>query len=227
MRKNIKNKKGFLLIEILVAVFIFTIVMLVSLASVIALLDANRKNQAIKSVVNNLNLMVNSMVKSIFVGDKYFCGVNDSGSGNGSGNGSSYNYTGGSIASDCDTIPKNALTFRFTKDAVNPPEGLDVYRFKYVETNPVNQTGSIFRSIDSTTNYIAITAPEVKITYFRVYVYGTAPLFLNTANQRDVEQPRVTIIIRGYAGEKSTIRSQFNIQTTISQRDQDKSYQQL
>jgi prepilin-type N-terminal cleavage/methylation domain-containing protein len=59
---------------------------------------------------------------------------------------------------------------------------------------------------------IAITAEEIYITSMKFYVVGSA------AN--DGKQPKVVITIQGYAGVEGT-RSEFNIETTVSQRSID------
>lgn len=55
--------------------------------------------------------------------------------------------------------------------------------------------------------FTTITAPEVHIDYINFYpsVSGT-------------ENPRVLIVVGGYAGEKERIKTKFNLQTTVSQR---------
>lgn len=55
----------------------------------------------------------------------------------------------------------------------------------------------------------AITAEEIHITSMKFYATGTAT--------GDGKQPKVVLTIRGYAGVGTT-RSEFNIQTTVSQR---------
>lgn len=54
-----------------------------------------------------------------------------------------------------------------------------------------------------------VTAEEIKIESLRFYVIGAAA--------SDGGQPKVVISIRGYAGQGES-RSDFNIQTTVSQR---------
>lgn len=62
------------------------------------------------------------------------------------------------------------------------------------------------------TNRALITAPEIHITNLRFYVSGTS--------LSDTLQPKVVITIQGYAGNDAT-RSDFNIETTVSQRSID------
>ena len=67
-------KKGFTLIELMTAVSIFAIVLTISMGSIIGIFDANRKSRALKSVMSNLNLAVESMSKEMRFGKNYHCG---------------------------------------------------------------------------------------------------------------------------------------------------------
>lgn len=68
----------------------------------------------------------------------------------------------------------------------------------------------IQKTTDYGNTYIGLTAPEIIIQDLRFYVFGA----LNS----DTSQPRVFMIVRGYAGKKPTNQSRFIIQTSISQR---------
>ncbi len=229
-KKN-SNRSGFLLVEMLVAVFLFTIVMLVSLTAVLALVDANKKNQNIKSVVNNLTLVVNGIVKNIAVSTKYYCGAV-----------SQNTYLAGDYTpddSDCTAFvdsggniqdpAQSEIAFTFNEDTNNDGE-LDVFRYKFVTTEQgvdedggAIDVGRIYRSVDSDApeDFLPVTAPEVKITSVRFYVYDTEPLNFITGTPSDTKQPRVVMIVVGYAGQKDSTRSRFHVQTTISQRTLD------
>ncbi|MBI2087079.1 MAG: type II secretion system protein [Candidatus Zambryskibacteria bacterium] len=67
-------KKGFTLIELMVAVSAFIIVMTISMGSIVGVFDANRKSKSLKTVLNNLNLAVESMSKEMRFGKNYHCG---------------------------------------------------------------------------------------------------------------------------------------------------------
>lgn len=73
MRKKITNKKGFTLVEVIVAVGIFSIVMTIALGAIISIVGANKKAQALHNVINNLNLAVESMVRDMRMGYDYEC----------------------------------------------------------------------------------------------------------------------------------------------------------
>ncbi len=75
MFKYLQQKRGFTLVEMIVAVFIFSIVMLIAVGALVSIIEANRKAQGVKSVMNNLNFSLDSMTRAIRVGGTYDCGV--------------------------------------------------------------------------------------------------------------------------------------------------------
>ncbi|MEX0917160.1 MAG: type II secretion system protein [Candidatus Paceibacterota bacterium] len=69
-----QSERGFTLIEIIVAVGVFSIVVLVAIGSLLSLVDTNKKAQALKSVMNNLNFALENMSRNIRTGTEYDCG---------------------------------------------------------------------------------------------------------------------------------------------------------
>lgn len=67
-------KKGFTLIELMTALSVFIIVMTISMGSIVGVFDANRKSKSLKTVLNNLNLAVESISKEMRFGKNYHCG---------------------------------------------------------------------------------------------------------------------------------------------------------
>ena len=66
---------GFTLVEMLVAVGLFVLIVSFSLGALLSIFDANRKAQSSKTVVDNLNLTIENMVRTIHFGSNYYCGV--------------------------------------------------------------------------------------------------------------------------------------------------------
>lgn len=182
------NKKsdegGFTLIEIMVSVSIFAIVMTISAGSLFSILDANAKSQAQKSVINNLNLALESMSRSIRVGSSYHCG------------------NSGSI-----TLPANCsggdTFFAFEASGGDSESGSDQVIYRLGGT-------AIERSTDGGASFTAITSPQVVIDRLVFYVTGSS--------NSDSLQPKVLITVSGHAGIKERIRTEFNIQNTVTQR---------
>lgn len=67
------TKKGFTLIEALVSLGLFSIVVVAASGVILSVISSNKKNQAISSVVNNLNYSIESMVRDIKTGYGYQC----------------------------------------------------------------------------------------------------------------------------------------------------------
>lgn len=111
-----------------------------------------------------------------------------------------YNCEGGSSASSC---PAGSSIFAF--DSVGGAR--IIYRW-----NNVNK--SIEESEDGGLTYYPITGSDLKIEKLTFHVFG--------AENLDLNQPRVTMVIKAFAGEeKIKTRSEFNIQTTVTQRELD------
>lgn len=68
-------KRGFTLIELMTAISIFIVIMVISMGSIIGVFDANRKSRSLKTVLNNLNLAVESMSREMRFGQNYHCGA--------------------------------------------------------------------------------------------------------------------------------------------------------
>ncbi len=204
MFKQIKKttNMAFTLVEVLVATALFAIVMVVSIGALLSLIDANKKAQAMQSVMNNLNIAIDGMARAIRMGSDYHCGIGNL-----------------STPTDCVATAGDQIAFEAFGGDRNDPNDQWVY---WVAEDPnFNNIHRIFRSKHSKQTPIAITAPEVDITSFEVYVTGT--------NRTDTLQPLVVLSIKGVAGSKITssfspfgvrkrIETKFEIQTSASQR---------
>ncbi len=144
-----KIKRGFSLIEMMVAVALFSIVMIVSSTALLALVDASRKAQALQSVMNNLNTALDGMVRAMRMGATFHCG----------------NIGDRTTPRDCvagDTL----IAFEpFGGDA---DVAGDQWIYWYDST-----AKRLYKSEDGGTNGYALTAPEIQIDDMKVYVVGT------------------------------------------------------
>jgi prepilin-type N-terminal cleavage/methylation domain-containing protein len=182
------QKKGFTLVELLVATGVFVAIMTVSLGSVVSILDAGRKARSLKSVMTNLNFTVEAMSREIKFGTNYYCGVSTVFPP------TPQNCTGQNMA------PQPSISFVSSED-VN-------IVYQLVGTQ-------IQKSIDGGVTFLGVTAPEVVIQDLKFFVFNSSP---QTQAPADNAQPRVIILIRGYAGNRPSSQSNFILQTTVSQR---------
>lgn len=178
------TKKGFTLIEIMVSASVFGVIMLMVSSAIFTVFDANRKSQSLRAVMDNMNLSLEAMTRTIRFGRDYHCDIT----------------VLPDLPRDCASGASSIAVTDFSGNRV-------VY--KRVGTR-------IARTVNGGPD-IFVTGPDVNISTTTFRVLGSAPY----ANGSDLLQPKVIIMIDGYAGTKPTARSNFVIQTTVSQRQFD------
>jgi prepilin-type N-terminal cleavage/methylation domain-containing protein len=68
------SQQGFTLIELMTSLAIFTIIVTISLGSILGIFAANRKSRALRAIMGNLNLAVETMSREMRYGSNYHCG---------------------------------------------------------------------------------------------------------------------------------------------------------
>lgn len=199
--KRSLNTKAFTLIEVVVAVGLFSIVMMVALAIILSVVDNNKKVHSVNVVVDNLNFAIDSMVRDIKTGKNYNC-------------------SGGALSIITDSVP--VCTGATTKAITLISTLYDkekIVQYKYVEN--ADNTGKIVKlsCIAKTDGNIKdcngqydtsdLTSPEINITGVTFIVNPGTPSRV---------QPSVFLLIKGTSSINPTEASDFRIQTLISQR---------
>ena len=146
-----RGEKGFSLVEMVVAVALFAVIMLVAVGALLSLVDANRKACTLESVMNNLNISLDSMVRSMRMGSHYNCGATL--------------IPDPSTGADCE-VGDDLFSFAPYGSDESQQNERTVYFF---------QDGRLYRSQDGGSNSIPITAPEIEIDEVSFYVIGTRP----------------------------------------------------
>ncbi len=188
--KTLKKNKGFTLVEMLVATGVFMSVMVVSVSALITVIDVNKRNQSIKTVVDNVSFALDEMSRNMRTGSGYRC------------------Y-------QPETNPCQTVVFQPYGYAGNAEKPDNYLYYKY-EENPVSGEGNIeqcdtkINSSCPASGWQSITAPTdvVNIKSMNFWVMGTGEVS---------KQPRVLIALSGAAITK-TGTSSFELQTTVSQR---------
>lgn len=195
MKKNrLHNQRGFSLIEMLVSVALFAIVVTTSVGTLLVLVDANAKSQSIQTAINNLSFAVDVITRQLRTGTDFYCANNQPSVTSGSAlrSGTSDCANGGS-----------AIAFTDTRTG---------QRIGYSLAHPNGTT--IQRRIDGVSGgaWLDMTGSNITITNLDFVVTGTGD---------DDEQPTVTIFIEASVGDVSGLGSQFQIQTSVTQRKLD------
>ncbi|MBI5138478.1 MAG: prepilin-type N-terminal cleavage/methylation domain-containing protein [Candidatus Vogelbacteria bacterium] len=222
---------GFSLIEMMVSTAIFSVVSIVAIGAIFTINDANRKAQAIRAVVDNLNVSLESMSRKISMGSNFFCGgtINTI-----SGNFSQTQCSSPDVSEGSFSLAL-VTTERLTGDPTARQGGAAVvYELKGGDNCDPKSSGCVLSSecnspsnsnniscrgkiVSSTRTSITppaygqvlMTPPEVNIKDLRFFLRGDGP----------GDQPRVIVAISGEIDlVKENLRTPFSLQTTISQR---------
>jgi type II secretory pathway pseudopilin PulG len=195
-RTDEKLRGGYTIIELVVAVGLFVIVALISSSAFLGVVASNRKTLAMRTVMDNLKSAIESMSRDMKTGSMYHCG------------------SGGAIDTTNDCSSGSAfLALEGQNGDSNTSADQIVYQLGSTDPN-CPSSEQICKSIDGGASFFAMTAPppELHVTGLAFRVFGSS----NT----DTKQPRIVIVILGYAGANKT-ESIFDIETTLSQRNPD------
>ena len=107
---RLNKQKGFTLLEMIVAIGIFTIVMLIGVTALITTVQAHRKSAALQTVLQGLEFSLDSIARGVRTGTIYHCGDD-----------SLSNYD---VRRDCDLSAAES-TFAFEKDGGDIGDGSD------------------------------------------------------------------------------------------------------
>jgi prepilin-type N-terminal cleavage/methylation domain-containing protein len=193
-----KRINAFTLIEMMVAVSLFAIVMMVGVGALLSLVEANKRAQALNSVINNINIAVESMARSIRVGTNYHCETDAD---------SVPPPETLAATSDCELGNGVLLAFESADGDPTDPDDQVVYRYVVVGDSEKR----IERSLEGGANgtWVALTAPEVVIEEFELFVAGTTV--------GDGNQPRVLMSIKASAVVPGGT-TEFTVQSSVVQR---------
>lgn len=187
------ESRGFTLVEMIVAVALFSVVMLVSVGALLSLVGASRKVQSLQSVMDNLNITLDGMVRAVRMGSNFHCG--------------STNFQ---VTQDCGSTsddPANHHVFAFEPFGNTSADQPWIYSYNA-------STKRLYKSENGAVP-VPITAPEVSIDNLQFYVVGSKRGC--AATPCDTVQPKLVVIVTGTAGTDKA-RTTFHIQVTAVQR---------
>jgi prepilin-type N-terminal cleavage/methylation domain-containing protein len=201
-----KDQGGFTLIEIIVALMIFSIVAVVSLAALLKIIDANNKSQTIQDAVINMSFSLEAMSREMRSGSMYYCvslpsgsdvsvtslpsqsisAACTSGQGSSSGNGIGFAFLSTRTAATCRLINSYEIV---------PDTGV-TWTIKKAEQTACG--GSLAFDPIIATSSVTISGYYLQMT--------------------NSQYPRALIQMSGYSGVRETAKTYFTVQTVSSPR---------
>jgi prepilin-type N-terminal cleavage/methylation domain-containing protein len=186
-----RETRGFTLIELMVAVSIFSIVLMMALGTVLTIMDANRKARTLTEVMNNLNFSLETMTRSLKTGVEP--GVTSD------ANGAILSVVAIILEEDVegDRFRREVIEYQ-CRDCEDDARG-------YIAQRSCAAAEGVYAC--SGGSWIPITSDQVDITNMTFSVYGG-----------EDNQPRTQLSIEGDVRINDKISSSFSLQTTVSQR---------
>lgn len=213
--KTFTSQSGFTLVEMIVAMAVFSIVMTITVGALLMIIVTNQQLQSERTVMTNLSFALDSMTREIRSGTRYYCG--DANNRSVSVGGYRIFKDGENITSMSDDAKdchngsnqnRNISGIAFLEGGqsiTNAPDTRIVYFFDKNDHKLYRRiSGGVAQSIVSSGIYIEKA---------EFYVTGSEPQTTN-----DNTQPTVTIYIMAREAS-STIP--YELQTTITQRTLD------
>ncbi len=185
---HLKPTSGFTLVEMIVALGFFTIIMLIVISVLTSVAGANEKGRTMRIVIDNLNFAVENMARALRVGSRYHCGD-----------------TGTSLTNTQDCATGDSFIAFRNIQAGNVTTVFELDNGAVYRTNLDLDGGCA--SGDCTP--LRLTAPEINVDSLMFYTKGSGEV--------DGAQAQILMITRGTAG-KGPVQTDFDIQTTITQR---------
>ncbi len=209
------SRRGFTLIEMMVAVSLFTIVMLISMTTLVSIINADIKAQSLQSIIDNLNFALDDMSRTVRTGTTYHCT---------DGQSDTFPLMGDpTVTQDCPgPYGSSYLSVEGSNGNRTDPNDQIVYRFAVAADCGSGFTGScLMKSTQSGAvgSFSPITSPEISIDSARFYVRGSCPLTGGSCS--DAIQPRAIVIISAHVTLPHGGTTVLNLQTTMTQRAYD------
>lgn len=191
-----KNKNGYTIIETMIAVSLFIVIVMAGMG---ALLNANllhQKSQDMRSIMDNLNFVMEDMSRNLRTGYNYRC----------------YDNSGDIVWNSDISIPRscaNGKGISFEWEEGIPGDNSDQWAY-YVSGT------SIYRETNSSENPVQLTPAEI------IRIDPSSGFSVSGAKPwpDDEQQPFVTIRLIGEVDYKG-IKTPFSLQTSVSQREID------
>jgi prepilin-type N-terminal cleavage/methylation domain-containing protein len=198
LKNRIHRSRAFTLVELMVSLTVFSIVMLISTSTLLIMIDANAKAQALYSASTNLSFALDSITREIRMGYGYHCSeiVGDADQG---------------VATEANDCSYGGRYIAFSRE-------WDSERIAYRLYEDNNGVGRIEMKADSTGEWLPITSDDIDVDTFEIVVANTDTY----DDSNDTNQPFVDIMIQGKTNNGLDQATDFNIQSHIVQRRLDR-----
>lgn len=214
IRYPLRASSGFTLLEAMIAVGIFTVIMIVGISALLNVNSTYKKTHNFRSIIDSVNYMMEDMARNMRLGSNYYCyGAFDnpyslvSSQQTGTQNCTPSSWNGLEVAIE----KQGGIPTNFNNDGADHLEDQIVY---WIDQKPTDATVCELKKSTQggqPGTFISVTPAEILLSCVEsgFNVYGT--------NSPTENSPRILIRLSGVVRYKNTT-TPFNIQTTAQQR---------
>lgn len=224
MRKIFSKKysnKGFSLLEMIVALGLFSVGALIAVGGFLSVISASKKAQTTKTSINSINYMMEGMLREMRLGNDYYCANSAS---------TAYNtYVYSDVTRNNGSLyggPSNDATLAFITNKKLAPSYTDSIAYVYRYTRPSDDgltygyvakaecSSASTCSALTSDSYTRITPENTNITsmYFKC---GEAS---NSLPDDDKNPPYLKVYVKGVSGDKLKEQTEFNLESLVTPR---------
>lgn len=195
---------GFTLVEMMVALALFTVVITIAVGAFLSLIGQSSKLQGEQKVMTSLGFAMDSMTREIRTGINYYCNTDVADL-----NGDTDDETDLTLVRNCNGL--NGMSFVEAGSSLTAGSGSGRIAYGFD-----SDSKSIVRQLAANSPQ-PLTSSDVTITGVKFYVSGAVPQSAGAGN--DVVQPTVTIIISAQDPDDNS--QTYTLETTVTQRQLD------
>jgi prepilin-type N-terminal cleavage/methylation domain-containing protein len=195
--KKSKSQKGFTLVEVMISIGLFTIIMVIGIGAILGVNVTNRKTQSMRAIIDNMSFVMEDMARSMRLGDYFVC-----------------------KESEFESITLlDVGSPQTTRDGENCKSISFEPYWNFLSTDSSNQivyyisNGAIWKKEfnNPVFDVIPITPEEINIDSEK------SGFTVIGSDRTDGLQPKIRIVLAGTIN-LSGVSTDFNLQTTVSQR---------
>ena len=199
-----KTKRGFTIIETMIAISIFILVVMIGMDSLLNASVVHQKSQNMRSILDNLSFILEDMSRNLRVGYSYRCL-------------SSFSSTNIEVPQSC----ASGRVLAFENSIGDPSSSADQWVYK-IESTDGGVTYNISKSINSgggLNPWVQLNPDEVDLKSASGFSVLGAEAFDPLDSNSDTGKPFVIIKLVGEINDtKNNVKTPFSLQTSISQR---------
>jgi hypothetical protein len=191
----------------MISIGLFTVIMTIGISAILAVNNTSKKTQAMRAIIDNMSFVMEDMARSMRLGDYFVCVPAGAPTLGDVWDGTTQRTADAPLNSDCKSI------------SFEPYWDFQPSNYENQVAYYINN-GAVWKKSDTETSFLS--QDMVPITPAEIYIDENKSGFTVTGSSRaDTKQPLITIVLSGTITLPGGGTTDFNMETTVSQRSLD------